>query len=85
MKTQYQIIGAVAALALLAGWMAGGSSNSARAQTTTVTPAATPAPVPCFAIPYDVFLDGRPALLDSCTGDTWRYADAAGWQKIAKN
>ena len=84
--------------ALLAGWLIGGGWNSVIAQTrppsprsrTPVAVTRAPATANCFEIPFDVRLNGGPALLNKCTGDTWRFdsggsGSAGEWVPVARD
>lgn len=68
MKTYLAI--ALSSLTLVAGWVLGGGNNAVHAQA-----AMSSASQLCFEIPHEARLDGRPMLLDKCTGDTWRFDD----------
>ena len=62
---------------LLAGWIVGSEGQVANAQDPVETVTETEAlERDChFEIPVGASLDGRPALLDQCTGETWRFDD----------
>ena len=68
---------ALMAACLLAGWIAGSGGQAAHAQDPVETVVETDEPESdCrFEIPVEAKLDGRPALLDQCTGETWRFDD----------
>ena len=62
---------------LLVGWIAGSGGQVVGAQEPIETVFETEVPErDCrFEIPEEARLDGRPVLLDQCTGDTWRFDD----------
>lgn len=69
------------ALSLLAGWLIGGGSNSVSAQI-----APPPPPTVCFEIPGGVLANGRPVLLNRCTGDSWRFDNGLmHWDRIGRD
>lgn len=69
---------------LLAGWIVGSGGQVAQAQDPVETTPVEPEPIETvakvvrdchFVIVPEARLDGRPALLDQCSGDTWRFDD----------
>lgn len=65
------------ATCMLAGWIAGQAVDVPDVPVETVETDPPPARDCHFEIPVQVRIDGSSALLDQCTGDTWRFD--SGW------